>query len=124
MRMRHRSCPLPASMRAIGPWDNTRTKDSSPRDAIIACRTSAVLIPTKRNTRKALDTIATRLVRKRRPAPPMISRFKRLPSPKPIVHSGGIRATAIATPGKAVAAILCSTTNHHRTGKARKQRDS
>ena len=32
----------------------------------------------------------------------MISVFKPLPRPKPMVHSGGISATAIATPGRAV----------------------
>ena len=32
----------------------------------------------------------------------MISRLRPLPRPKPIVQSGGISATAIATPGRAV----------------------
>ena len=121
IRTRQRSCPPAANVRATRPCGKIRASDSCRQDATIACRTSGLLIPTPRKTRNALATMATRLVTKRRPAPPMISRFRPPPRPKPIAQSGGITATAIATPGSDSHAIAPSAANHDRTRQTRQQ---
>ena len=54
---------------------------------------------TDKKTNIDVNTIETKLVRKRRNAPHIMFHLKPTPIPNPVEQSGGIKATAIATPG-------------------------
>lgn len=103
---KHQNSPAQLSaagkLRTAGPGSEAFRSGTPPREFAISARTDGEFIPTGRNTTNALLTIATIFVRKSNPAPPIIVKSTPLPRPNPMVQRGGISATAIATPGRAV----------------------
>ena len=88
----------------VGAWNFFGTRVGGPIGLLGSSMGGAValLFAAEEPRVRALATIAARLVRNNKPAPDMMARLSPLPTPKPSVQRGGINATAIATPGRAV----------------------